>query len=155
MPADDLIPIKPNPMTLAGIELAPHVRIGEKDIRLQYARGGGPGGQNVNKLNSKAELWIPLTAIVGLTEPARERLAKLAGHRLTQAGEIHISSDTQRTQESNRAEVFDRLRELIIQARHEPKRRKKTKISRAAKQRRVDSKKRRGDVKAKRRYTGE
>jgi len=151
--ADDLIPNQPSSTTPGGIELAPGVRIADSNLRLQYARGGGPGGQNVNKLNTKAELWVPITAMIGLTERARERLVSLAGHRLTQAGEIHIASDTRRTQEANRAEVFERLRELMIQAKHEPKRRRKTKPSRAAKQRWLDAKKRRGDVKSKRRYT--
>ncbi len=154
MAADDLIPRLPTPPP-GGIELAPGVRVADGDLRLQYARGGGPGGQNVNKLNTKAELWVPVASLVGISDRARARLLGLAGHRLTQAGEIHISSDTCRTQEANRQEVFERLRELIIQALHEPKRRRKTKPSKAAKRRRLDSKKRRGEIKANRRYGGE
>lgn len=137
------------------MELAPGVRAPVSAIRLQYARGSGPGGQNVNKVNTKAELWVPLVALIGLTERARERLGKAAGFRLTQAGEIHIASDTQRTQEANRAEVFERLRELIVLAMHEPKRRRKTKPSRASKRRRLDAKKHRGEIKSKRRFSGE
>ncbi len=135
-----------------GIELAPGIRVGVDDVRLQYARSSGPGGQNVNKVNTKTELWIPVNAIVGLKDGARVRLTQLAGHRLTQAGELHIAADNHRTQEANRAEAFDRLRELLLQAMHEPKRRRKTKPSRAAKQRRIDSKKRRSTVKSNRRY---
>jgi ribosome-associated protein len=155
MSDDDLISPDPNAYTPGGIEIAPGVRLPEDSLRLQYSRGSGPGGQNVNKVNMRAELWAPISAMVGLTDRARERLAALAGHRLTAAGEIHIASDTRRTQEANRGEVFQRLRDLIIQARHEPKRRRKTKPSRAAKQRRLDSKKRRGDIKAKRRFSDE
>jgi len=150
--ADDFLAPEPRNPGISGIELAPGVRISEDEIRLQYARGSGPGGQNVNKVNTKAELWVPISAIMGLTDRAKDRLTKVAGHRLTQAGEIHIASDTQRTQEANRSEVFHRLRELLIIASHEPKRRRKTKPSRAAKQRRIDAKKRRGEVKATRRY---
>jgi ribosome-associated protein len=151
---DGLLPAEP-PEPPGGMEVAPGVRVAEADLRLQFARSGGPGGQNVNKLNTKAELWVPLAALVGLTHRARERLARLAGHRLTAAGEIHISSDTRRTQEANRAEVFERLRELIVAARHEPKPRRKTKPSRASKQRRLEGKRRRGEIKAKRRFSPE
>src|SRR5258708_4658744 len=105
----------------AGIELAPGVRVDESQLRLQYARSSGPGGQNVNKVNTKTELWVPITAMIGLTETAKTRLATLAGYRLTQSGEIHIAADNHRTQEANRTEAFDRLRELIVQAQHEPK----------------------------------
>jgi len=136
-----------------GISLAPGVSIDENRLRLQYARSSGPGGQNVNKVNTKAELWVPIAAMIGLTETARLRLAKLAGHRLTLAGEIHIAADNHSRQEANRNEAFDRLRELIVQSLHEPKRRRKTKPSKGAKRRRLDEKKRRGDVKAKRRYS--
>jgi ribosome-associated protein len=143
---DDLI-------SSAAVELGPGVRAGESGVRLQYARGGGPGGQNVNKLNTKAELWVALATLSGLDESARQRLAKLAGRRLTAAGEIHLSSDTHRTQQMNRAAVFDRLRELIVAAQHQPKRRRKTRPTRASKQRRLDAKKLRGNIKSGRRYT--
>jgi ribosome-associated protein len=144
---------KPPAPAVGGIELAPGVTIDENNVRLQYARSSGPGGQNVNKVNTKTELWIAINAVIGLTENARARLAKLAGHRLTLSGEIHIAADNHRTQEANRAEAFDRLRELIIQAMHEPKRRKKTKPSKGAKRRRLDEKKRRGATKSNRRYS--
>ena len=157
MPPD---PVQPDLIALpppdpVGVELAPGVRAPESAVRLQYARSSGPGGQNVNKVNTKAELWVTVAAMTGLTDAARARLASLAGSRLTQAGEIHIAADNRRSQEMNRAEAFDRLRELIVQARHEPKRRFKRKVSRAAKARRVDAKKRRGSTKANRRYGGE
>ncbi len=136
---------------ISGIELAPGVYIAEGDLRLQYARSGGPGGQNVNKVSSKAELWAPVEAIIGLSDRAKTRLRDQAGSKLTKADEIHIAGDESRSQESNRQIVLDRLRALIIQARHEPKKRRKTKPSRAAKQRRLDAKKQRGQTKALRR----
>jgi len=120
-------------------------------MRFQYARSGGPGGQNVNKVNTKAELWITLASIVGMSPAAQDRLRKLAGRRLTVAGEIHLIAETERSQESNRAEVIDRIRDLIRTALIAPKPRRKTKPSKAAKQRRIDSKKRRGQTKANRR----
>jgi ribosome-associated protein len=131
--------------------IAPGVRIGPGGMRIQYARSSGPGGQNVNKLNTRAELWVQVGAITGLTYRAIERLRKLAGARLTADDQIHLRAETNRSQESNRREVLDRLRQLILEARIEPKPRKKTKPSKAAKQRRVDSKRKRGEVKARRR----
>ena len=143
------------PSVPGGIELAPGVFAAETGVRLQYARGSGPGGQNVNKLNTKAELWVALDALNGLTPGARSRLAAAAGSRLTLAGEIHLASDEHRTQAANRAAVFERLRELIVTAKVEPKRRKKTKPSRAYHRRRVEGKRRRGEVKSNRRTAGD
>jgi ribosome-associated protein len=151
MAADENLP----PVIPAGQELAPGVRIDPGLVRLQYARSSGPGGQNVNKVNTKTDLWVPIAGMIGMTEAARSRLAKLAGFRLTQAGEIHISADNHRTQEANRTEAFDRLRELIVQAMHVPKARRKMKISKGAKRQRLDAKKRRGEVKSNRRYSGD
>jgi ribosome-associated protein len=132
-------------------EILPGVRIPDSAMRFQFARSGGPGGQNVNKLNTKAELWVPLTAIVGLSEAAAGRLKTMAGKRLTGAGEIHITSETERTQEGNRGAVLDRLRALLAAAVHEPKRRRKTKPSKAAKRRRLESKRRKSEIKSGRR----
>jgi len=120
-------------------------------LRFQFARSGGPGGQNVNKLNTKAELWVAVGAIRGMSDRAIARLRESAGRRLTQGDEIHIIAETTRRQEGNRQEAMDRLRELIVAAQHEPKRRRKTRPSAAAKRKRLDSKKRRGEIKAQRR----
>jgi ribosome-associated protein len=120
-------------------------------LRLQYARSSGPGGQNVNKVNTKAELWLRLDELGMLNEAARQRLRRLAGkRRVTRDEELHLTSDTQRTQEGNREALMQRLRELLIAAMVEPKTRRKTRPSRAAKQRRLESKRRRGEVKARR-----
>lgn len=134
-----------------GVELAPRVTAPASAMRWQYARSSGPGGQNVNKVNTKSELWIPIMAIAGLTERATGRLRALAGKRLTASDEIHIAADTERTQEGNRAAVLQRLRELLLAAMHEPKPRRKTKPSRGARQRRLDAKRRRSEIKARRR----
>ena len=133
------------------IELAPGVFAPDSAVRFQFARSGGPGGQNVNKLNTKAELWVRLDAITGLSHNALSRLRATAGRRITAQDEIHIVSETERRQEANKAAVMERLREMIVRARVEPKLRRKTKPSRAAKARRVDEKKRRGAIKSMRR----
>lgn len=151
-PAPEFVP-RPSPPQPPpeAVEFVPGVRIVESAMRFRYARSSGPGGQNVNKVNTKAEAWLPLDAIYGLGERATARLRQMAGKRLTVAGEIHIAADTERTQEANRAAVLDRLRALLTQAAREPKVRRKTKPSRAAKRRRLESKRRRSVVKSNRR----
>src|SRR5882757_2758837 len=102
------------------IPLAPGVYTDESALRLQYSRSGGPGGQNVNKVNTRAQLWVALEAITGLSEGAMARLRAMAGNRLTAAGELYIVAETERTQEGNRQAVLDRLRQLIEMAVKEP-----------------------------------
>src|SRR3989440_9322109 len=133
------------------LEVGPGVFLPNWAMRFQFARSGGPGGQNVNKLNTKAELWVRPENLRGMHPEAVRRLRDLAGKRLTKEGEIHIVAETARTQEGNRAAVLEKLRELVVAAQHRPKVRRKTKPSRGAKERRLDSKKRRGERKAKRR----
>lgn len=132
----------------AGDELAPGVRVPVGAARFKFVRASGPGGQNVNKVSSACELRLDLSAIApSLTAGALARLTVGLGSRLTQSGEIVIFSDEHRTQERNREAVLERLRELLIHARAEPKRRKKTKPSYGAKQRRLQGKKLRSEVK--------
>lgn len=140
-----------------GIELAPGVRVPGDALRVQYSRSSGPGGQHVNKVNTRAEIWVSLPAIgTVIGQRALQRLRELAGaSRLTREDELHLAADESRSQESNRQAAMDRLRELIVRARVEPKPRKRTKPSRAAKARRMDAKRRRGEIKARRRGTGE
>jgi ribosome-associated protein len=107
----------------------------------------------VNKVATKAQLRVRERAIRGLSEAARQRLRRLAGRRLTEDGRLLVQSDAHRSQQDNRAACLERLRDLVGRAAREPKRRKKTKPSRAAKQKRLDEKKRRGEVKRGRRAT--
>jgi ribosome-associated protein len=135
----------------ARIELAPGAYVTSDGLRMQFARSSGPGGQNVNKVSSKAELWIRLDSLVGLTPSARERLLHLAGHHLTISGELHFDSDAERSQQANRKRVLDAARTLLIQAMREPKKRRKTRPTRGSKERRLASKKARSQIKAHRR----
>jgi ribosome-associated protein len=139
------------PAADSGIEVGPRVYAPASAICFGYARSSGPGGQNVNKLNTKVELWIRPEWLVGLKPAAIERLRKLAGKRLTSTGEIHISADTERGQEGNRAQALSRLRDLIVRAKVEPKVRRKTRPSKASKLRRLEQKRRRSEVKSSRR----
>ena len=134
-----------------GLEVAPGVHIRETDLRFAYSRSSGPGGQNVNKLNTKAELWLRPDSLTGLRDDARARLFALAGKRMTIEGELHLVAETARTQERNRSAVLEKLRELIIQAQHTPKKRRRTRPSAASRQRRLDSKRHRSETKAARR----
>ena len=138
-----------------GSEVAPRVYAPAGALRIQFSRSSGPGGQNVNKLNTKAELWVRIDALEGLSEKARARLRSAAGRRVTNAGELHLVSESHRGQEANRLEVFERLREMIVRAKVEPKVRKKIKPGRAAKAKRLENKKRRSEVKQNRRSSFE
>jgi len=140
-----------NPAPPSGTELAPGVFAAVGAIRLQSARAQGPGGQNVNKVNTRMELWLDLSQITGLRDTAIARLRQTAGKRLTQDGLLHLTCGEHRSQETNRQELFDRLRVMIQTIRAEPKKRRKTKPSYGSKQRRLEQKNRRSDIKSKRR----
>jgi len=135
---------------LPGIELAPNVWTDREQLRFGFSRSSGPGGQNVNKVNTKTELRVHVDQLHGLTDRARARLREQAKNRLTVDGDLLITADTERTQESNRRACMTKLRELIVAAQYEPKPRKKVKPSRAAKARRVEAKRRVGEKKRER-----
>ncbi|MGD0463934.1 MAG: alternative ribosome rescue aminoacyl-tRNA hydrolase ArfB [Tepidisphaeraceae bacterium] len=131
-----------------GQSLAPGVSIAAGGLRIKFSRGGGPGGQNVNKLNTKAQAWIQLGQMSGMSPAALHRLRGLAGHRLTDGDELHLVCETERTQEGNRRELFERLRELIVQAKREPKPHRKTRPTAASRRRRLESKRHRAEIKS-------
>lgn len=143
-------PLPPRPES-AGIELAPGVRVDEGALSFSFVRSSGPGGQNVNKVNTKAELRVPVAAIRGLPPDAFERLVLLAGRRLTSANELVITAQATRSHEANREDALDRLRALVAQALRRPRPRRPTKPSRASKRRRVEAKRRRSQTKSLRR----
>jgi ribosome-associated protein len=122
-------------------------QIPEGEYTLSYTRSPGPGGQNVNKVSSACELRFFVAATSMLDEAGKQRLRALAGRRLTQNDEIVLEAHRHRGQEANRRDAIERLEQLIIQARHVPKPRKKTRPSRAARARRLQGKKLRKDTK--------
>jgi ribosome-associated protein len=119
----------------------------ERDLEERFVRAAGPGGQNVNKVSTAVELRFQMDGYSALPPDLKARLAGLAGRRLTLERVIVIRADSHRTQERNRADALARLVDLIERATHRPKPRHKTKVPRAEKQRRVDHKVRRGDIK--------
>ncbi|MGN6287270.1 MAG: alternative ribosome rescue aminoacyl-tRNA hydrolase ArfB [Afipia sp.] len=121
----------------------------ENDLDIQFVRASGPGGQNVNKLSTAAQLRCDTTRI-DMPDDMRARLATLAGQRMTRDGVIVIHAQKFRTQERNRADGIERLAALLREAAERPKPRRATRPTLGSKMRRLEGKKRRADVKARR-----
>ena len=128
-----------------------HLFLDDGEIEESFVRASGPGGQNVNKVSSAVQLRFDLSGSRSLPDDVRERLARLAGRRLTRDGVIVIIAQRYRTQERNRQDALDRLIALIRRAAEPPTPRRPTKPSRAANERRLEAKARRAATKERRR----
>ena len=132
-----------------------HLFFDDSEVEESFIRASGPGGQNVNKVSSAVQLRFDLSRSRSLPEEVRERLARLAGRRLTRDDVIVITAQRYRTQERNRQDALDRLVALIRRAAVPPTRRRPTKPSVAATERRLEAKARRAAIKEQRRATPE
>lgn len=132
------------------IEIAPGISVDERELEERFVRASGPGGQNVNKVATAVELRFNAGAS-SLPEAMKARLAVLAGKRMTADGVLLIDSREHRTQAQNREAARVRLVSLLRQAATRPRKRRPTKPKAAARERRLESKKLRGEVKKRRR----
>jgi ribosome-associated protein len=163
------------------LRICPSLTIPADLLHFTFARSSGPGGQNVNKLATRAQLRVPLAALATLVSPtprppvpassetpafrrsaeARDRslppssfahrLAQFAGSHLTPSGDILITADESRSQRQNRQACLDRLHELLLRALHKPRPRRPTRPSKGSRQRRLSAKRLRGQAKQARR----
>ena len=133
------------------IGVTPDIAIAEQEIRFDFVRASGPGGQNVNKVSSAVQLRFNLSRNTSLPSEVKQRLRKLAGKRLSASGILIIQASRFKSQEKNRQDAVDRLARLIRQAAAKPRKRVKTKPSRQSKLRRLEAKRHRSRLKHNRR----
>ena len=132
------------------MEIAKGVEIAEEFLVFKYSRSSGPGGQNVNKLNTRVTLLFDVAGCPYLTEPQKHRIGKRLRKRISKEGVLRVISQEHRTQAANKQAAIQRLTELLTEALKTTPVRKKTKIPYGAIQRRLEQKKRRSRIKQQR-----
>jgi ribosome-associated protein len=129
------------------IQITPRLAIDDSEIEETFIYASGPGGQNVNKVSSAVQLRFDVVHSPSLPDPVRLRLIALSGSRLTKEGVLILVGRQYRDQNRNRIDVRERLAELIREAAIIPKTRRPTKPTRASKERRIEGKKNRANIK--------
>jgi ribosome-associated protein len=137
------------------MEIKPGLTIPDNELSFSFVRSSGPGGQNVNKVATAAQLRYDVRNSSALSMELKERLLKLAGARMTQDGILIIEAKRFRTQEKNRTDALLRLAALIEKADRRPVVRQATRPSLATRAKRVETKKKRGVVKKLRQFPNE
>lgn len=140
----------PEPDDRGMLRLGGGAKVRESDLRFKFVRSGGPGGQNVNKVSTAAELRVAMADLEGLDEAAMARLRAAAGRRLNAAGELVLRAETSRSQHENREICLAKLRQMVSSAARRPKIRRPTKPTRGSKERRLEQKAQRGEIKKRR-----
>ncbi len=130
------------------LQVTPEIALDDSELIESFIRASGPGGQNVNKVSSAVQLRFDVRGSPNLPDAVAVRLMRLAGSKMTREGMLVLTADRFRTQERNRADARERLAGLVAKAAVAPVKRVATRVSKAAKARRVDSKVARGSVKA-------
>ncbi|MFQ5414702.1 MAG: alternative ribosome rescue aminoacyl-tRNA hydrolase ArfB [Phycisphaerae bacterium] len=125
--------------------------IPEDQLRFTFSRSSGPGGQNVNKTNTRVTLWFTLDACDTLTAREKRRITRKLPGRVSAAGVLRVVSMRHRTQDANRRAAVARFYELLAEALERPKPRRATKVPARARRQRVEDKRRRGEIKRLRR----
>lgn len=123
------------------------VEIPEDELRERSSLSGGPGGQHANKTSSRVTIWWSPGSSRALNDQQRERLLQKLGSRLTRDGELQLHVETHRSQRANREEARERLASVVCEALVRPKKRRPTRPTKGSVKRRLDGKRRRGDVK--------
>jgi len=129
------------------IRITPDIAIRETELKLDFIRSSGPGGQNVNKVATAVQLRFDAVRSLSLPEDVRRRLVRIAGKRVSKEGVLLIDARRFRTQERNRQDAVDRLAQWIRRAAEKPKRRIKTKPTRGSRERRLEGKRQRSETK--------
>lgn len=133
------------------IEITPSLYLDEREVRFEFTRASGPGGQNVNKVATSVQLRFDIHASASLPPVVKQRLVQQAHHRVNEQGILVIDAHRYRSQDQNRQDALDRLVTLIRRAVDAPRKRKKTLPTHASKQRRLVEKKHRSEIKRLRR----
>lgn len=132
------------------IVINPELSVPRSELTYRATRAGGPGGQHVNTSSTRVELTWDVKQSASVSDEQRERIMRRLSKRLTSDGVLRLTSAGSRSQHQNKEDVTERFAQMIAQALHVPKKRKKTKPSRAAKEARLHTKKRRSETKKRR-----